>query len=167
MSKRIRGYGLALGLAAALCGVAVAQSSKGGSGGGVKAADFYVYFKNGRVMRVLNVNTENEWTVLILDGKNRLTVPTMTVAKTERIQPDEKNIAASSANVAVEQPGEDGYVEPPPYAPETEPMAVAPAEGEAPIPHGGRDGREDRFRKFGGELREAQQGPPGSPARKP
>jgi hypothetical protein len=148
MLLRVRTVMLAAALAAGLAGAVAAQQA------GRKQADYYVNFENGRVMRVLNTTEQGEWTTLIIDARNHLTVPTKAIASIEKITPIEQMAAVSSINVMNEQPGGDApLVYDSTYAGGAPPPASAPPAPRNPT----ADVMRDQMRQQRGTLRDRVQ----------
>ncbi|UCF80216.1 MAG: hypothetical protein JSV08_06765 [Acidobacteriota bacterium] len=82
-----------LGIAAVAMGVAAHAGS----------AELYVYFQNGRILRVTNTYTDGPWIFLVLDAQNQFAVPEESVKRIERVPMIEgEPVAATGANVGVQ-----------------------------------------------------------------
>ena len=92
MKRWIKWCGV-LGITVAAMGVAAHAGS----------AEFYVYFQNGRVLRVNNTYTEGPWIFLVLDAQNQLAVPKDSVKRIERVPMiGGEPVAATGTNVGVQ-----------------------------------------------------------------
>jgi hypothetical protein len=82
-----------LGVAAVAMGVAAHASN----------VEYYVYFQNGRVLRVNNTYTDGPWIFLVLDVQNQIAVPEKSVKRIERVPLiGGEPVAATGANVGVQ-----------------------------------------------------------------
>lgn len=80
-------------------GVTALWAQEGGS-----PPEYYVHFKNGRVLRAVNTIPEGVWTLVAINLRNQFEVPTETIERIEPIAPETTGPALSSANIVNGQP---------------------------------------------------------------
>jgi hypothetical protein len=129
MKRCIKWCGI-LGIAAVAMGVAAHAGN----------AELYVYFKNGRILRVTNTYTDGPWIFLVLDAQNQFAVPEDSVKRIEHVPMIEgEPVAATGANVGVQAApsmgGKSSYSSPAGNAYRASPQAPARAASTPQVRH--------------------------------